>query len=99
GADGLVLFNRFYQPDIDLGSLEVSVDLELSAGHEMRLPLRWIAILDPIVKCSLAASTGVYTSHDVLKLTMAGANVTMLCAAILRSGAYVVSDILKGVNT
>ena len=94
GADGLVLFNRFYQPDIDLDALEVQPDLVLSSPHEMRLPLRWIAILDPVVKADLAATTGVYTAGDVLKLLMAGANVTMLCAALLTRGPAVVGQIL-----
>ena len=98
GASGLVLFNRFYQPDIDLKDLKVTPTLEYSASHEMCLPLRWIAILDPIVKCSLAASTGVYSHHDVLKLMMAGADAAMLCAAILRDGPSVVGSILDGMT-
>jgi dihydroorotate dehydrogenase (fumarate) len=94
GADGLVLFNRFYQPDIDLDALEVTPDLMLSSPHEMRLPLRWLAILDPLVKADLAASTGIYGAADVLKLMMAGANVTMLCAALLRNGIGSITEIL-----
>jgi len=96
GVDALVLFNRFYQPDIDLETLEVVPNLVFSARHEMRLPLRWIAVLDPVVEASLAASTGVYTAHDVLKLMMAGADVTMLCAALLRDGpGSVVTELLR----
>ncbi|HNQ24033.1 MAG TPA: dihydroorotate dehydrogenase-like protein [Phycisphaerae bacterium] len=95
GADGFVLFNRFYQPDIDLDTLEVLPDLVLSSPHEMRVPLRWIAILDPLVKGSLAASTGIYSAADVLKLLLAGADVTMLCAALLRNGPGIVPAILK----
>lgn len=98
GADGLVLFNRFYQPNIDLEMLEVVPDLVLSAPHEMRLPLRWIAILDPLVEASLAATTGVYTWSDVLKLLMVGADVTMLVAALLRQGPGVVREILDGME-
>lgn len=98
GADGLVLFNRFYQPDIDLERLEVDHALALSAPHEMRLPLRWIAILDPIVQCSLAASTGVFRYVDVLKLVMAGADVTMLCSAILQRGPSIVGDMIRGMT-
>ena len=94
GVDGLVLFNRFYQPDIDIERLEVVPDLVLSAPHELRLPLRWIAILDPIVDASLAASTGIYAAADVLKLLMAGADVTMLCAALLNYGPPIVAKIL-----
>lgn len=94
GADGLVLFNRFYQPDIDLETLEVVPDLALSAPHQIRLPLRWIAVLDPIVKASLAASSGIYTAADVLKLVMVGADATMLCAALLTKGPEVIGRIL-----
>ena len=94
GVDGLVLFNRFYQPDIDIERLEAVADLVPSARHEMRLPLRWIAILDPIVDASLAATTGVYAANDVLKLLMAGADVAMLCAALLRHGPALVGNIL-----
>ena len=95
GVDGLVLFNRFYQPDIDLEEREVSPNLVLSAPHEIRLPLRWIAILDPIIDASLAATTGIYTASDVLKLLLAGADVTMLCAVLLRDGPDVVRGILS----
>jgi dihydroorotate dehydrogenase (fumarate) len=98
GADALVLFNRFYQPDIDLENLEVISDLRLSAPHEMRLPLRWIAILDPMVNASLAATTGIYTSFDVLKLMLAGADVTMLVATLLRNGIGAVNFILEGMR-
>lgn len=96
GVDALVLFNRFYQPDIDLEALDVLPDLALSAPHEMRLPLRWIAILDAVLETSLAASTGVYTAEDVIKLTMAGADATMLCAALLRNGPSLVPRLLDG---
>lgn len=98
GADGLVLFNRFYQPDIDLENLEVVPDLRLSAPHEMRQALRWIAILDPLVNSSLAASTGVYTSFDVLKLMLAGADVAMLVATLLRNGIPSIKFILEGIE-
>jgi dihydroorotate dehydrogenase (fumarate) len=86
GADGLVLFNRFYQPDIDLGSLEVRPNILPSTPMAMRLPLRWIAILYGRVAASLAASSGVYRGGDVLKLLLAGADVTMLCSVLLRHG-------------
>ncbi len=98
GADGLVLFNRFYQPDIDLEELEIISDLRFSAPHEMRLPLRWIAILDAHIDASLAATTGVYTSFDVLKLMMAGADVAMLCATLLRNGIHSIQFILEGMR-
>lgn len=98
GVDGLVLFNRFYQPDIDLENLEVVPNVTLSAEHEMRLPLRWIAILDPLIDASLAATTGVYHPQDVLKLMMAGADATMLCASLLRGGVGIIGDILHGID-
>jgi len=86
GADGLVLFNRFYQPDIDLEELDVTPNVQLSSSFELRLPLRWIAILRGRVKASLAATTGVHTGEDALKLLMAGADVTMMASALLENG-------------
>jgi len=86
GADGLVLFNRFYQPDIDLEDLKVRSNVQLSTSAELRLPLRWIAILKGRVKASLAATTGVHSPEDVLKLVMAGADVTMVASALLKQG-------------
>jgi dihydroorotate dehydrogenase (fumarate) len=86
GANALVLFNRFYQPDIDLEELEVRPNVILSTPHAMRLPLRWIAILYGRVKADLAATSGIHTARDVLKMVMAGASVTMMCSAILQNG-------------
>ena len=88
GADGLVLFNRFYQPDLDLETLDVVPRLELSHRWEMRLPLRWIAILRPQLgsAVSLAASTGVGSGTDVVKALMVGADVVMMTSALLRHG-------------
>ncbi|MFQ6603935.1 MAG: dihydroorotate dehydrogenase-like protein [Fidelibacterota bacterium] len=86
GADALVMFNRFYQPDIDLESLEVRSALHLSTPEEVLLPLRWIAVLCGQVNLSLAASSGVHSAQDVLKLTMAGADVTMMTSALLKNG-------------
>ena len=86
GADGLVLFNRFYQPDIDIEDLKVRPNVELSTSAELRLPLRWIAILKGRVNASLAATTGVHTAADVLKLVMAGADVAMSASALLKQG-------------
>jgi dihydroorotate dehydrogenase (fumarate) len=85
-ADGLVLFNRFYQPDIDLEHLEVKPEVTLSDPSSIRLPLRWIAILHGRVKASLAATSGIHSAEDVLKLLMAGADVTMMCSALLKHG-------------
>jgi dihydroorotate dehydrogenase (fumarate) len=86
GANGLVLFNRFYQPDLDIEAMEVLPTLELSTSVELRLPLRWIAILHRRHRVSLAASTGVHTATDVLKVLLAGADVAMLTSALLRNG-------------
>jgi dihydroorotate dehydrogenase (fumarate) len=88
GADGLVLFNRFYQPDLDLDALEVVPRLELSHPWEMRLPARWIAILRPQLGpgISLAATSGVQSGSDVVKGLMVGADVVMMTSALLRHG-------------
>jgi dihydroorotate dehydrogenase (fumarate) len=88
GADGLVLFNRFYQPDLDIDSLEIVPRLELSSPWELRLPLRWIAILRPMLhgRASLAATSGVETGADVAKALLVGADVAMTTSALLRHG-------------
>ncbi len=86
GANALVLFNRFYQPDIDLDELEVKPDILLSTPFAMRLPLTWVAILHGRIKADLAATSGIHSGEDVLKMMMAGANATMLCSALLRYG-------------
>jgi dihydroorotate dehydrogenase (fumarate) len=95
GADGLVLFNRFYQPDIDLDELDVKPGVELSNSYANRLPMRWIGILFGKIKASLAATSGVHTAEDVLKLTMAGADVTMMCSALLMHGPEYIGKVLK----
>ncbi|MDF2740879.1 MAG: preA [Actinomycetia bacterium] len=86
GANGLVLFNRFYQPDLDIEAMEVLPALELSSSAELRLPLRWIAILHRRWGISLAASTGVHTAEDVVKVLLAGADVAMMTSALLHNG-------------
>jgi len=86
GANGLVLFNRFYQPDLDIETMEVLPALELSSSAELRLPLRWIAILHRRFGVSLAASTGVHTAEDVVKVLLAGADVAMMTSALLHNG-------------
>ena len=86
GANALVLFNRFYQPDIELETLEVSPNLLLSTPMEMRLPMRWIALLYGRIGANLAATTGIHHGVDALKMLMAGADVTMLCSVLLRRG-------------
>ena len=96
-ADALVLFNRFYQPDIDLDNLEVIPNLILSTSESMRLPMRWIAILKGHVNASLAGTSGIHTAKDVLKMVMVGADVTMLCAVLLKHGISEIQNILTDV--
>ena len=86
GANALVLFNRFYQPDIELETLEVSPNLLLSTPMAMRLPMRWIALLYGRIGANLAATSGIHHGVDALKMLMAGADVTMLCSVLLRHG-------------
>jgi dihydroorotate dehydrogenase (fumarate) len=94
GANGLVLFNRFYQPDIDLETLEVVPRLVLSNSSELRLPLRWVAILYGRLLADLAITTGIHTSEDVLKALMAGAKVTMMASELLQNGLRRINIIL-----
>lgn len=93
GTDALVLFNRFYQPDINLQDLEVEPHIVLSNPTEMRLPMRWIAILKGRVFADLAATTGIHYGEDVIKMLLVGANVTMLCSTLLRYGVDHLKDI------
>ncbi len=86
GANGSVLFNRFYQPDIELETRDVAPNIWLSTSMDSRLPLRWIAILHGRVGCSLAATSGIHRGVDALKMLMAGADVTMLCSVLLPRG-------------
>ena len=86
GANALVLFNRFYQPDIELETLEVSPNVLLSTPMAMRLPMRWIALLYGRIGANLAATSGIYHGIDALKMIMAGADITMLCSVLLRYG-------------
>ena len=95
GADSLVMFNRFYQPDFDLDELEVVPNLMLSTNWEMRLPLRWIAILYGNIKASMAATSGINNYEDVLKVMMAGGDVAMMCSELLRNGTGRITEILK----
>jgi dihydroorotate dehydrogenase (fumarate) len=97
GADALVMFNRFYQPDINLETLEVTPNVRLSTAQAMRLPLRWIAILHGRVDVDFAATSGVHTPEDVIKLLMVGANVTMMASALLRNGIDYVREMEQGV--
>lgn len=98
GANGLVLFNRFYQPDIDLETLEVVPGVVLSTPMAMRLPLRWIAVLYGKIKANLAATSGIHTAHDVIKMLMVGADVTMMCSALLKHGPQHITTVLAEVR-
>ncbi|MBV8091476.1 MAG: dihydroorotate dehydrogenase-like protein, partial [Alphaproteobacteria bacterium] len=98
GADGLVLFNRFYQPDIDLTRLVLSPNVELSTSAEIRLPLLWIGVLSGRVQASLAASTGVETADEVIKYLLAGADVVMTSSALLRHGVGYMKALLDGLK-
>jgi len=95
GADALVLFNRFYQPDFDLEKLEVTPHLVLSDSRELRLPLRWIAILSSQLDVDLAITSGLHSHIDVLKGVMAGAKVTMMASELLKNGVNRISEVLQ----
>ena len=99
GANGLVLFNRFYQPDFDLNELEIVHSLDLSTSAELRLPLRWISILHGKLNTDFALTSGVHTANDVLKSMMAGAKVAMMASNLLHNGSQVIPSILNELET
>jgi dihydroorotate dehydrogenase (fumarate) len=99
GANGLVLFNRFYQPDFDIEELEVMHTLDLSTSAELRLPLRWISILHGSVNADFALTSGVHTYVDVLKTMMAGASVAMMASELLHNGIGRIQEILKDMES
>jgi len=99
GADGVSLFNRFYQPTINLDTLEVEPALTLSHSPESLLRMRWIAILFGKVKLSLAATGGIHTAEDVLRILLAGADVAHMCSALLKNGPEYLGKVLHGVET
>ena len=98
GADGLVLFNRFYQPDIDIRTLRVSPQAELSTSAELLLRLRWLAILHGRIRCSLAASGGVATPADGIKALLAGADAIQMVSALLRHGPAYLTTMRRGLE-
>ena len=98
GADGLVLFNRFYQPDLDIETLEVIPNLDLSRSAELRLPLRWVALLFDRIEADFAITSGVHTREDVVKAIMAGANATMLASALLEKGIPYLTELINGLE-
>jgi dihydroorotate dehydrogenase (fumarate) len=98
GANSLVLFNRFYQPDIDINTLEVNPSLELSNSYDLRLPLRWVAILYDRIKADLALTSGVHNEQDVIKAMMAGANVVEMASELIENGPKRIPEILQGIE-
>jgi dihydroorotate dehydrogenase (fumarate) len=98
GADGVVIFNRFYQPDFDLEEMEVTPNLVLSSPHELRLRLHWAAILYHQVETYIAVTGGVHDATDVLKCMMAGAHVTMMTSALLKYGIEHIGVVLAGIE-
>ena len=98
GADALVLFNRFYQPDFDLEKLEVVPNLVLSNTWEMRLPLRWVSILYGNIKASLALTSGVHEAEDVIKVMMAGGDIAQIASELLAKGTDRITELLSGVQ-
>jgi dihydroorotate dehydrogenase (fumarate) len=98
GANGLVLFNRFYQPDFDLEKLEVVPNLVLSNSEEMRLPLRWIAILYGCIKVDFAMTGGVHSGLDVIKAMMAGASVTTIASELMQQGVHRIPEMLAEIT-
>jgi dihydroorotate dehydrogenase (fumarate) len=99
GADGIVLFNRFYQPDFDLATLSVKADLKLSSSHEAGPPLLWIALLAGRLDCSLAATSGVETADQIVKYLLVGADTVMTTSALLRHGPAYMRTLLSGLKT
>jgi dihydroorotate dehydrogenase (fumarate) len=97
GASGLVLFNRFYQPDLDIETRQVEAHLTLSRSEELRLPLRWIAILHRRIEASLAATTGIHVAEDAIKALLAGADVAMLASALLERGPGHLREVESGI--
>ena len=98
GAGALVLFNRFYQPDIDIEELDVKSNLQLSTPIDMRLPMRWIAILYGHLNCSMALTSGIHSAEDIIKAVMVGADVANLCSVLLQQGIEHIGHLLEGVT-
>ncbi|MFO1093041.1 MAG: dihydroorotate dehydrogenase-like protein [Planctomycetaceae bacterium] len=99
GANGLVLFNRFFQPDLDIERMVIDPHMELSRRTENRLPMRWIGILDAQIDASLAANSGIHTAVDVLKMLLVGADVAMISAVLIRNGPEHVAHLLTELRT
>lgn len=95
GTDGFVLFNRFYQPDVNLENLQVEPKVNLSSSADILLPLRWIGILRGRIKASMAATSGIHTAEDAIKMIMVGADVTMMCSALLKNGISHIHTVIE----
>lgn len=99
GADGLVIFNRYLYPDIDLDAREFTTELKLTTSEDLRVPLRWIGILrGEMPNASLAATSGINTTHDVVKLLLAGADITMIAGVLFKRGPEVVAQLVEGLR-
>jgi len=98
GADGLVLFNRFLQPDIDINTMQVAPHLALSTSDELRPSLRWIGLLHGRLRASLAATSGVQTADDVIKLLLVGADATMVASTLYRNGSEILATLIDGLR-
>jgi dihydroorotate dehydrogenase (fumarate) len=98
GAQGLVMFNRFLEPEIDIDRFTIEPHLELSEPRELRLPLRWIGILYKQLPLSLAASSGIHDAKDVIKALLAGANVATVASTLLKHGPQHVNELLAGLE-
>ena len=99
GVDGLVLFNRFYEPDIDPAKLEVKTSVLLSTPAEQRLPMRWIGMLYGNISADLSATSGIHSAEDVIKMIMAGAATTQVCSVLLKNGLESIQQIDKGIRS
>ncbi len=99
GADGLVLFNRFYQPDIDLEALDVRPNLQLSSPYELRLVIRWIAVLYGRIEADMAATTGIHQPADAVKALLAGATVAMMASSLLANGPQQLTVVRDGLES
>ncbi len=98
GANGIVLFNKLYQPDINCQTLKIEPHIAVSTSTEIYLPLQWTAILYDTIEIDIAASTGIHTAEDAIKLIMAGANVTMMCSALYKNGLQRIRDVVTGIQ-
>ena len=98
GADAIVLFNRFFQPDIDIHKLKINHQVNFSSSNDLLLPLRWTAIMRPHLKCHMALTTGVHSAEDLIKALLAGADVVQIASILYREGPKVIPEMLRGLK-